>query len=114
MPYINSALTLKLTEDKKEKLKSELGKIIALIPGKSEEWLMVGFNDNYTLYFRGEKKEKAAFVDVKIFGAASKEAKNKVTASVCSLFEKELGISKDSIYITFTEVTDWGWNGGLF
>lgn len=114
MPYISSTLTVKLTEDKKEKLKSELGRIITQIPGKSEEWLMVGFTEDYTLYFKGEKKEKAAFVEVKIAGTASREDKNRVTASICSLLEKELNIPQDSVYITFSEITDWGWNGELF
>lgn len=114
MPYINSTLTVKLTEDKKESLKSELGKIITQIPGKSEEWLMVGFTDNYTLYFKGERKQKAAFIEVKIAGTASRDDKNRVTASICTLLQNELDIPQDSVYITFSEVADWGWNGELF
>ena len=114
MPYINSTLTVKLTEDKKESLKSELGKIITQIPGKSEEWLMVGFTDNYTLYFKGERKQNAAFIEVKIAGTASRDDKNRVTASICTLLQKELDIPQDSVYITFSEVADWGWNGELF
>ena len=114
MPFIDSKITLKISEEKKEKIKSELGKIISVIPGKSESWLMVGINDDYRLYFKGEKKEKAAFVEVKIYGSADKSAKDKVTSLICSLYEKELDIPKDSVYITFQEIGDWGWNGGLF
>ncbi|WP_234122204.1 phenylpyruvate tautomerase MIF-related protein [Clostridium hydrogenum] len=114
MPFINSKVTVKLDDEKKEKLKSELGNLISLIPGKSESWLMVGFNDNYSLYFKGEKKDKAAFVEVKIFGGADKEAKNKLTAEICSLFERELQIPQNSIYVTIEEITDWGWNGEMF
>jgi len=114
MPYRNSTLTIKLTDEKKEVIKSKLGEIITEIPGKSEEWLMVGFKDDNTLFFRGSKKEKAAFVEIKIFGAADRQHKEAITAKVSNLFEDELNIPKDSIYITFEEVKDWGWNGKMF
>ncbi len=114
MPYINSTLTVKLTEEKKETIKARLGEIISEIPGKSEEWLMVGFNDNYSLYFKGDKKDKAAFVEIKIFGTAERKYKEAITSKVCQLFENELSIPMDSIYITFAEVKDWGWNGNMF
>lgn len=114
MPYINSKLTIKLSEQDKEVLKTKMGEIITEIPGKSEAWLMVSFNEDETIYFRGNKMEKAAFIEVKIAGTAEREHKNKVTNLLCSLFETQLSISKDSIYITFSEVEDWGWNGELF
>ena len=66
MPYINSKVTVSLSEDKVNKLKEELGKIICDIPGKSENFLMIGFEDNYTLYFKGEKLKLGAFIEVKI------------------------------------------------
>ncbi|MFL0250378.1 phenylpyruvate tautomerase MIF-related protein [Clostridium neuense] len=114
MPFINSKVTVKMDDTKKETLKNELGNLISLIPGKSESWLMVGFEDNYSLYFKGDKKEKAAFVEVKIFGGADKTSKNNLTANICDLFERELQIPKDSIYITIQEIDTWGWNGSLF
>lgn len=114
MPFINSKVTVKMDDSKKETIKKELGNLISTLPGKSESWLMVGFEDNYTLYFKGEKKEKAAFVEVKIFGSADRSSKNNLTAQICNLFEKELQIPKDSTYITIQEINDWGWNGELF
>lgn len=114
MPYINSRLTMELSKKQKEDLKRKMGEIIAEIPGKSEEWLMVSFDDNKTVYFRGKEMDKAAFVEVKISGTTEREYKNKVTHLICSLYEKELDIPGDSIYITFNEVGDWGFNGKLF
>lgn len=114
MPYINSTVTVKLSEEKKETIKAKLGEIINEIPGKSEDWLMLGFSDNHTLYFRGEKKEKAAFIEIKIYGSTDRKYKNKVTENICNLLERELSIPKDNIYIAFQEIQDWGWNGALF
>ncbi|PHV71215.1 hypothetical protein CS063_05855 [Sporanaerobium hydrogeniformans] len=114
MPFIDSKVTVKLTEEKKELLKSELGKIITLIPGKSENYLMIGFEDNYSLYFKGNKLEYGAFVEVKIFGTASKTALSEVTAAICCLYEKELHIPPSAVYVKYEEVANWGWNGVNF
>ena len=114
MPYINSTVNIKLTEQNKEIIKSKLGEIITEIPGKSEKALMVSFNDGQDLYFRGDKKDKAAFVEIKIFGTAERKYKEAIVARVCSLFEEELLITKDNIYVIFDEVKDWGCNGIMF
>ena len=38
MPFINSKVTVKMTDDKKEGVKKKFGEAIKLIPGKSENW----------------------------------------------------------------------------
>lgn len=114
MPYIGSKVTVPLTEQKKETLKSELGKIITLIPGKSENYLMIGFEDNYSLYFKGEKLSHGAFVEVKLFGSASKDALNKVTQEICALYLRELNIPSHALYVKYEEVSNWGFNGSNF
>ncbi|MDT8718747.1 tautomerase family protein [Clostridium sp. 19966] len=116
MPYINCVTPLKLEEDKKEKLKTAFGRLIENLPGKTEEWLFVGFNDGQSLYFKGEKQEKAAIVEIKIFGSADKKHKDKLTAEICDLLSEELEVQGSKIYVVFYEVSDgnWGWNGGLF
>lgn len=114
MPYIDSKVTVTLSEEKKEKLKSELGKIITLIPGKSESYLMLGFEDNYSLYFKGKKLDFGAFVEVKIFGSAEKAALSNVTKEICALFLRELNIPSDCVYIKYEEVSNWGYNGFNF
>lgn len=114
MPFINSKVTVPLTESEKETLKAELGQAISLIPGKSENWLMVGFEDNYPLYFKGKNDSKLAFVEVKIFGGASDEAYDKLTARLCRIYEEVLAIPQDKIYIKYEEAEHWGWNGANF
>lgn len=114
MPFINSKVNVKMTNEEKDIIKTELGKAIELIPGKSEDWLMVGFEDNYNLYFKGESNDKIAFVEVKIFGSASTKAYSLLTSKICDIFNEVLLISKDKIYVKYEEVSTWGWNGGNF
>lgn len=114
MPYINTTTTVKISAEKEELLKMELGKLIEAIPGKSEEWLMLRFEDESTLYFKGEKCEYAAFVNVKLFGTAARQDKNKLAGLITQLLENELSIPGNRIYITIDEVKDWAFNGNLF
>lgn len=111
MPFINSKVTVKMSEEKKEAIKTKLGEAISLIPGKSEHWLMVGFEDCYDLYFQGNKDGESAFVEVSIFGSVSAAVSDSMTGAICQIFEEELAIPKNRIYIKYQEVPNWGWNG---
>lgn len=54
MPMIDSKVTVSLPQEKKDILKTELGKAVSVM-GKTENYLMLGFEDNYDLYFGGKK-----------------------------------------------------------
>ena len=82
--------------------------------GKSENFLMVGFQDNYDLYMGGKKLTKGAYISVSLFGEASSEIYSQMTGEICNLFERELQIPKENIYITYHGIHDWGWNGQNF
>ena len=114
MPFIGSKVTVKISKEKEEIIKKKLGEAIQLIPGKSETFLMVGFEDEYSLYLGGEKLEKGAFVEIKIFGKANKDDYAKLTAEICKIYEEELGIPQNKIYVKYEEVENWGWNGRNF
>lgn len=111
MPFINSKVNVSLTEGEKESLKAKLGQAITLIPGKSEDWLMVGFEEDCSLYFRGKEDARMAFVEVKAFGRAADSAYDQLTAALCRIYQETLDISPDHIYIKYEEAEHWGWNG---
>lgn len=114
MPFINSKITLKVEKEIQDVIKERLGKAIELIPGKSESWLMVGFEDEYSLYFKGQDCEKAAFVEVKVLGTVTKESYDQLTAEICKIYKEVLDIPGDQIYIKYEEVSHWGYNGFNF
>lgn len=113
MPFIDTKVTLPLTEEKKEAIKAKYGQAISVM-NKTETYLMVGFEDNYDLYFGGNKLDKGAFVSVKVFGAAQPAACSEMTGNVCQILGEELGIPADKIYVTYQGLSDWGWNGSNF
>ena len=113
MPFIDSKITVPVSQEKRDVIKSELGKAISDLH-KPESYLMIGIEDNYDLYMGGKKLEKGAYVAVSLFGAASSDAYNKMTGNICRIFEKELGIPGNAVYVTYHGVNDWGWNGQNF
>jgi phenylpyruvate tautomerase PptA (4-oxalocrotonate tautomerase family) len=114
MPYINTKTTVTINPEKREVIKKKLGKAIELLPGKSESWLMVSFDDNSIMYFKGSNEKPLAFVEVKIFGKASGDAYSKLTKAITDILNEELGIQPDGIYVKYEEVANWGWNGSNF
>ena len=109
MPYIDSKITVRLNDRKKEEIKSALGKLIATL-GKSEDYLMVGIEDSYDLWFGGNKLEKGAYVEVKVLGSVDAGGSDKMTAKVCEILEKELGIPSNAVYVSYLGTGCWGWN----
>ena len=114
MPLIDTKLNVALSREKEEILKRRLGEAISLFPGKSEYWLMLTFSDNCRMWFRGYDNFPIAMVEVKLFGSAEAALCNRMTSTVCKLFEEELGISPDHVYVNYTFSDTWGWNGENF
>ena len=113
MPFIDSKITVQVSSEVKEEIKSELGKLITTL-NKSETYLMVGIEDAYDLWLGGRKLEKGAYVSVSLYGSASSDAYDRLTGQICDLFEEKLGIPGNAVYVTYHPVADWGWNGGNF
>ena len=113
MPMIDSKVTVRLSAEQKEELKTELGKLIAIL-NKSEAYLMVSMEDACDLWLGGRKLEKGAYVAVSLYGDAPKEAYDRLTGEICGLLQEKLGIPGNAVYVTYHPVSDWGWNGKNF
>lgn len=114
MPFIDVKTSCELNSDKIEKIKTELGKAISLIPGKSEKWLMVNIADNCKLYFKGNDDKNTAFVEVSIFGETSKKNLENLTCEICKILENSAGIPSDRVYVKFEFSDKWGYNNFMF
>ena len=113
MPFIDSKVTMKMTDRQKEEIKTELGRLISTL-NKSETYLMVGIEDDYNLWLGGKKLDKGAYVAVSLYGDAPKASYDKLTGQICALLGSRLDIPGDAVYVTYHPVSDWGWNGANF
>ncbi|MDR1932636.1 MAG: hypothetical protein LBQ57_07445 [Spirochaetales bacterium] len=112
MPYVLVNTSLKLDAVRKEKLKAEFGRLITIIPTKTEAGLLVDFSDGHTMYRAGEEAA-CAFIEVRLFGKAETEVKKKFTKEVFEMLNKELGLEIPRMYLNIQEFETWG-SAGIF
>jgi phenylpyruvate tautomerase PptA (4-oxalocrotonate tautomerase family) len=112
MPYIAVNTVQKLSEEKQEKLKAELGRLISIIPTKTEAGLLIDFSGDRVFYKAGAKVN-GAFVEIRLYHQADFEPKKKLTEEVFELFSRELGIDKAHMYLNILEFDNWGGGGTL-
>ncbi|SNX55039.1 phenylpyruvate tautomerase MIF-related protein [Thermoanaerobacterium sp. RBIITD] len=116
MPIINSITKEKLSDNMRETLKKEFASMMQDVAGKSESWLMVRFTEGDDIYFHGEPLDKGAIVEIQLIGRLSKDQKERLSASICDILNKNLNYPKNSIYIVIQEFSgeNWGYNGSTF
>lgn len=111
MPYIKTSTNINIDDIKLSNIKSKMGEAIRLM-GKSEDWLMLEFNDNAKMYFKGNKDNPIAFLDVKVLGSVNNS--NEMTMELTNIISSELGIAPNNIYISYQGYSEWGYNGNNF
>lgn len=113
MPFIHTKTNRPVSKETEKQLAKDLGRAVSLL-GKSENWLMLQFEDNCRLYFRGEDDRPLAFVRVLLYGKADGAAYSQMTAEITRLLSRALGIDPDGIYVAYGETEYWGWQGSNF
>ena len=111
MPFIKTTANVPISARKAAAIKARMGEAIELIPGKSESWLMLQFDEDATMFFKGED-DPCAICQVKLYGSADEESYGKLTEALTDILREELEIESDRVYVTYEEIGVWGWNGG--
>ena len=112
MPYIAINTTLELSAAQKEKIKTELGRLMPIIPTKTEAGLMIDFSGSRTIYKAGVEVS-GAFIDLRLFRKSDFEPKKKFTEETFEMLSRELGLEKDNMYLNISEFEHWG-SGGTY
>ena len=113
MPFINIKTNVGITKEKEESIKNSIGTAINTL-GKTENWLMMNFEDEQRMYFSGNSNLPLAFIQVDLFGSADRVRYNEFTGKITELINKELGVSPNNVYVKYSETNNWGWNGSNF
>ncbi|TCT11611.1 macrophage migration inhibitory factor (MIF) [Natranaerovirga pectinivora] len=112
MPLITTQVSTALDNNLKEVLKKEFGQIITTIPGKTEKSLMITFQDSMSIFLSGEEKN-SAYLEVKLFGSAERKYKEILIEKLSTCITTYCNIPTDHIYITISELPEWGARGKL-
>lgn len=113
MPFIDSKVTVQVTAEQKEQIKSRLGRAVSCLH-KGETYLMVGIQENYDLWLGGRKLDRGAYVEVSLFGSASSSDYERMTGEISKILQDVLSIPASCVYVTYHGLSDWGWNGSNF
>lgn len=110
MPYISVAIGQKLSAPQKDRLKSELGRLISIIPGKTEPDLLVNIQDNGFLSMGGTETP-SVYIDLRMLGKTDLEAKKRFTREVFACITRLFDIEAARQYLTISEYDHWGYDG---
>ena len=113
MPFIHVMTDRPVDTEAGEQLKRNLGEAIALLPGKSEEWLMICLEGGKQMWFRGDNETGCAMVEVAVFGKPDAEGCAMLTSALTRALSDELRLPPGQIYVSFRETGLWGWGGDL-
>lgn len=108
MPFIKVKTSCPISKEQEITLKSRMGKAIELVPGKSEEYLFLEFEDNSRMWLRGENAEPIAYIEAAIFGNEIHAGYPAFTAKVSEIFRDVLGIAVENLYIKYEDISAWG------
>lgn len=114
MPYCEVITTKKIDKNDEMSLSHELARIIELVPGKSERWVMVHIADEAKMAFAGSNDAPVAMITVRTFGELSAEYYDLLTKEFCAATEKMLAVPADRVYVVYEPIIHWGWNGTNF
>ena len=113
MPYLLFNTSKALTEEQREAVKTELGKLITIIPTKTEKNFMIDFSEGRPMYFHGHPAPSCAFLDLRLFGKSDINAKKQFVQQVFRMMDHILGIKEDEMFINIIELDEWGSRGNL-
>lgn len=114
MPYINLKTSAKISAENEKTLIKEFGKIISLIPGKTEAWLMINLDGECRMAFKGNMDADTAIVNVDLLGGASEKSYADMTRAICDTVSQVLGVPFGRIYVKYGEYEHWGYAGENF
>ena len=114
MPFIITKTNTEITIEQERKLKTGLGQAIEYVPGKSEQALMLGFEEKSHLYIRGNSSLPMAYVDVAVFDNTEHRGYADLSRAITVLINNVLGIEPENIFIDYKDIPVWGVNGWAF
>lgn len=114
MPYCEVITNKTIDAELEETIRKEIVRIIELIPGKEERWIMTRTVDQSRMTFGGPCDAPVAMINVKTFGELSDNQYNLLTKELCASISELISVPPEKIYVVYESICHWGWNGQNF
>ena len=116
MPLLNVYTSARLLPPRRRAAAlARLSALVAAGVGKPERWVMVALEPRAEMLFAGTRAP-ACYAELKNVGRLGPKKIAALSASLCAALTEELGVTRDRVYIEFTNANGalWGWNGETF
>ena len=111
MPFVVARVNVPLGAAEERELKEHFGRAICSVPGKSEQSLMLAFEDNCRLYVAGNGSQSAAYVEASVFANEGHAGYQEFVRQVALAFQEVLGIDTRNVYVRFSDIPVWSVGG---
>ncbi len=105
MPFIDVKASCPISQEQEIRLKTGLGKAVALIPGKDESRLMLRFAGGCSMWYAGSQEGPIVMAEAAIYGHATQEASSAFGQEAVRLLQEVLGA--EHVYFKMEQTTDW-------
>jgi phenylpyruvate tautomerase PptA (4-oxalocrotonate tautomerase family) len=114
MPFVKIQSNVVLDDGQRARLLKAVSSLAADELGKPERYVMVAIEPTTPMLFAGNS-DPACYLELKSIDLPAAKT-GALSAALGSEMEKQLGVSKDRVYIEFADAPRkmWGWNGGTF
>ncbi len=114
MPYLKIQTNHELNAEGRAALMAKASRTLAESLGKPEQYVMIAVQDGTAMQFAGSD-DPAAYMELKSIGLPESQT-TALSQTLCDLVQTEIGVSRDRVYIEFTNAPRnmWGWNGATF
>lgn len=112
MPFVHAHIGMTVTQEKKSELAAMIADHMPLLPGKTRDNTMIEISTERDMFMGGEQRA-LIFVDIRLYQASPKEAKEAFVETLSAEFEKMLGIPINRQYYNLIELNSWGASGKL-
>lgn len=107
MPMVGVITNVSISHSARAELARGLGEAIQLIPGKSEDKLMLKLEGESVFYFKGRDDLPAAYVWADVSGHADEADYRRFGEAVAALLKRVLAIERKNLFLTVREIPFW-------
>ena len=114
MPFIQVRLSVSIDNAQKNDLQEKLSNVVSIALSKPQAYIMSEISGDCSLYMNSKTLDSGAYISISLLGNTTKAACSDLTKKICDILSTDLGINPSQVYITYTPMELWGWNGMMF
>ena len=111
MPFVRVKTNRTFEPSAELELKTRIGEAISLIPGKSEDFLLLTFEDDMHIWWHGSNEHPVVYIEASAFATEDRKGYPEFTEAVTQAFSEVLQMPAENVYIQFSDIPGWSVGG---